>query len=82
MGWIKDAKAQSMQKAAGEAWSSGAEFFTPMLNFPAFKVGFSGPIGDWPPMLEAITSVGWKLHTWSLASDEKGRPQAMPLFTR
>lgn len=82
MGWIKDAKAQSMAKAAQESWNDGAQFFTPMLNFPAFKAGFSGPVGDWPPMLESITSVGWRLHTWALASDEKGRPQAMPLFVR
>jgi hypothetical protein len=82
MGWIKDAKSSAMNKAAVEAWGTDDAFFTPVLNFPAFKGGFSGPVADWPPMLEAITSAGWKLHTWAMATDAQGRPQAMPLFTR
>ena len=82
MGWIKDAKAQSIQKDAAAAWADDAQFFTPVLNFPTFKMGFSGAIKDWPPMMEAIESVGWKLHTWVVSTDKNDRPQAMPLFTR
>ena len=44
MGWIKDAKANAMSKSAAEAWATGAQFFTPPINFPAFKAGFSGPV--------------------------------------
>jgi len=82
MGWIKDSKAQTMQTDAQKAWDADSQFFTPMLNLPAFKSSWSGGIADWPPMLEAIQSVGWKLHSWAVASDGQGRPQAMPLFIR
>jgi hypothetical protein len=33
-------------------------------------------------MMEAIQSVGWRLHTWAVVQDNKGNPQAMPLFIR
>lgn len=82
MGWVKNAKASSMAREATEAWGADAPFFTPLLNMPATRAGLSGAIEDWPLMLTAITDAGWRLHTWAVCTDEKGRPQAMPLFTR
>ena len=82
MGFMANSKAQSMQKAAQSAWDADARYFTPVLNFPAFKLGFSGNVEDWSPMIEAVESVGWKLHTWAVVQDSKGNPQAMPFFTR
>ncbi|WP_029289150.1 hypothetical protein [Cellulomonas sp. HZM] len=82
MGWIKDSKANSMASDAKNAWDEGAMFFTPLLNMPAFKLGTSGRIKDWEPMLEAIVAQGWVLQHWAVAGDDKGRPQAMPLFVR
>ena len=82
MGWIKDSKAQSLASDAKAAWDEGSVFFTPMLNLPAFKTNWSGRIKDWEPMLEAIVAQGWALHTWAVAADDHGKPQAMPLFVR
>jgi len=82
MGWIKDAKANSLANDAKAAWEDGAVFFTPLLNLPTFKTGFSGRIKDWEPMLEAVLAQGWRLHTWAICSDDRGKPQAMPLFVR
>ena len=82
MGWIKDAKAESMRADAQKAWDADSAHFAPMLNVPAMKGGFSGRIADWEHMLAAITDGGWQLHTWAVCSDDKGRPQAMPLFVR
>jgi hypothetical protein len=82
MGFMANSKAVSMQQKAQAAWTGGAWFFTPVLNFPAFKLGFSGNVEDWSPMMEAIMSVGWRLHTWAVVQDNKGQPQAMPLFVR
>lgn len=82
MGWIKDAKAAAVAADAQKSWDEGSRYFTPVLNFPAFKGGFSGRIKDWEPMLEAIESVGWVMHHWQVCSDDKGRPQAMPLYIR
>ena len=82
MGFMGNSKATAMQQKAQAAWTSGAKYFTPLLNFPAFKLGFSGNVEDWSPMLEAIESVGWRLHTWAMCNDAKGNPQAMPLYVR
>ena len=82
MGFMANNKAQTMLKSAQTAWNADAKYFTPLLNFPTFKLGFSGNVDDWSPMIEAIESVGWRLHTWSVVQDNKGNPQAMPLFTR
>lgn len=82
MGWIKDAKANAMAGDARAAWDEGAPVFTPLLNLPSVKVGFSGRIKDWEMMIAAILEVGWRLHTWAVCSDGHGRPQGQPLFVR
>jgi len=82
MGMIKDAKADLLRKDAQSAWDSGTQYFTPLLNLPTTRHTMSGRISDWEPMLDAVTSVGWKLHTWAVCSDNRGNPQGMPLFVR
>jgi len=82
MGFIKEAKAQVVAKDALKAWEEGRSVFTPILNTPATHTGASGAVDDIALMVEAIIGVGWQLHTWAVASDAKGRPQAMPLFMR
>lgn len=82
MGMFKDVKSTTMGKDAQQAWDDGSAFFTPILNMPATRPDLSGAVADWPPMLKAVTDVGWKLHTWAIGIDAKGRPQAAPLFTR
>jgi len=82
MGFIKEAKAQAVAQDARKAWEAGRSVFTPILNVPATHPGMSGAVDDIALMVEAITGVGWRLHTWAVASDAKGRPQAMPLFMR
>jgi len=82
MGFIKTAKANAISSDAQKAWDNDRTVFTPILNMPGSKFGFSGAIDDWALMLDAIADVGWKLHTWAVGTDKDGRPQAMPLFTR
>lgn len=82
MGFMANSKAASMAKHAERAFAGDGKYFTPVVNFPTFKMGFSGPVEDWPPVLEAIESAGWVLHTWSVVQDAKGNPQGMPLFIR
>lgn len=82
MGWIKDSKAASMGQEAQKAWDGGSPVFTPLLNMPSTHHGMSGRIEDWEKMLGSVLEVGWKLHTWAVCSDAKGRPQAQPLFVR
>lgn len=81
-GFIQFAKANKVEADAQSAWNRGDKFFTPVMNYPVIRFGFSGAITDWAMMAESITSVGWKLHTWSTAIDRHGRPQAMPIFVR
>lgn len=81
-GFIQAAKANKIESDAQTAWNRGDKFFTPVMNYPIIRFGFSGAITDWSMMTESITSVGWVLHTWSTAIDRRGRPQAMPIFVR
>lgn len=70
-------------KLAQDAWDEGAPVFTPMLNAPSgVSGGLSTRIKDWEMMVGAVLDVGWKLHTWAVVADPKGRTQALPLFVR
>lgn len=82
MGWARDTKALTLGKDARAAWDDGSPVFTPVLNMPGTRHSMSGRIPDWEQMVAAILEVGWVLHTWAVCSDDKGRPQAQPLFTR
>ena len=42
----------------------------------------SGSISGWAEMIESVEACGWRLQQWSVATDEKGRPEAYPLFVR
>ena len=78
-------KNDSMRKDAQAAWDEGSPVFTPILNMPSNRAGaaaMSGRVVDWEQMLAAIYDVGWRLHTWAVTSDPKGKVQAQPLFTR
>ena len=85
MGFIRDIKSNTMRTEAQAAWNEGSPVFTPILNMPSNRAGgaaMSGRIVDWEQMLAAVLDVGWRLHTWAVASDSKGHIQAQPLFVR
>lgn len=82
MGFIKDSKVASMTTEATKAAEAGRKVFTPKLNMPGTHHGMSGDIVDWGLMIEGIESVGWTMQQWSVSSDNKGRPEAYPLFRR
>ncbi|AYG02355.1 hypothetical protein [Gryllotalpicola protaetiae] len=82
MGRIKDTKTAFMAGLAQHAWDEGRVVFTPFFNMPMTQPGISSDVEDWALMIEGILSVGWKLHTWQVSADAKGRPQATPLFVR
>jgi hypothetical protein len=82
MGLMGTLKGGVLKNAAMEAWNGGERYFTPLLKFPLAKADLYGVVKDWPGMIDAVESVGWELHTWSVTSDERGLPQALPLFRR
>lgn len=82
MGFLKDAKANMVATEAERAAAEGRTVFAPKLNTPATQHGMSGAIAGWAEMIEGIEAHGWRLDHWSVAMDEKGRPEAYPLFRR
>lgn len=82
MGFMAGSKSATINAEAVKALEAGDRFFTPVLNMPMTLPGFSGNVADWAAMAAAVEDAGWKLHTWAVASDAKGRPQVMPLFVR
>lgn len=82
MGWVKDKKADALLSEAKRALDENRKYFTPRLNTPAFQHNFSGSIAGWAEMIEAIEEAGWLLAEWSVTDDQKGRPEAYPLFRR
>jgi hypothetical protein len=81
-GIIQMAKSGKIGEDAEAAWNRGDKFFTPIMNYPFFRIGFTGAITDWSMMIESITEKGWVLKAWSTTVDKNNRPQAMPLFVR
>ncbi len=82
MGWIKDAKANSLLVEAQRAISEGRTVFAPRLNTPTTSAGFSGSVPGWAEMIESVESCGWVLTHWAIAHDERHRPGAYPIFRR
>ncbi len=82
MGWIKNAKANLLSEEAARAAAEGRTVFAPMLNTPVTHHTMSGSVAGWAEMIESIEAEGWVLDQWSVAADDKGRPQAYPLFRR
>jgi hypothetical protein len=81
-GIIQMAKSGKIGDEAEMAWNRGDKYFTPIMNYPFFRIGFTGAITDWALMIESITDKGWVMKAWSTSIDKNGRPQAMPLFVR
>lgn len=80
MGIMKQAKADSLADEAARARREGRTVFAPMLNTPASHHGMTGAVPGWAEMIEAVEAQGWALYFWSIGQDNKGRPQAYPLF--
>lgn len=82
MGWVKDAKAQTLAAEASRAMAEGRAVFTPMLNTPMTQHTMSGSVAGWAEMIESVEAQGWAMYHWAVGLDAKGRPQAYPLFRR
>lgn len=82
MGFIKDAKVDTISTHAKRAAADGHTVFTPMLNTPWSGSTASGPVSGWAEQIEAVEAEGWTLAHWTIGQDAKGRPQAYPLFRR
>jgi hypothetical protein len=82
MGLIKDTKASGLRGEAERAMKEGRSIFAPKLNTPMTHGGLSGSIPGWAEMIEAVEGVGWRLDAWSVSTDQRGRPEAYPLFRR
>lgn len=72
---------------AQHAWDSGHHFYAPELRLDNGDLLKVHPDAWLNARMEAITAVGWKLHTWATAPSWKPRdgptiPYARPLFVR
>ncbi len=82
MGMIRDAKADKLAGQARAAHAGGQYIFAALLNTPWSNMGLSGEIPDWSHMIEAVEREGWVLIQWAGSTDNKGNPQAYPVFRR
>lgn len=80
MGFLKDSAADRLTSDAARAYAEGRYVFTAKLN--SRDQALSGSISGWAEMIEAIEAAGWALTEWSVATDEKGHPEAYPFFRR
>lgn len=77
---------------AEEAWGSGQRYFSPVLvQSGGMHTGGNSVWAnrEWPIQIEAIESVGWRLHTWQTVTmmpwsgpTGVGSIAAHPLFVR
>lgn len=82
MGFIKQAKADTIAKEAQDAFAAGRYFFAARLNWPATHHFLSGEVADWSMQIEAIERAGWVLSEWAVGHDKQGKPEAYPVFKR
>lgn len=82
MGLIKQMKQDLVVDEARRATDEGRRIFAPRFNTPASHHGMSGAVPGWAEWIEAVEDLGWRLDTWTVSKDEKGRPEAYPLFRR
>lgn len=83
MGMFKDVKESTMGADARRAYEAGMFVFAPRLKTGSgTQHTFSGPNASWAEMVEAVEAEGWRLDFWAVCTDEKGRPEAHPLFRR
>lgn len=66
MGFIREAKKNSVTSDAQQAIDEGRHVLAVELAMPTAKTGMSGEIRDWSEMIESIESVGWRLEQWSV----------------
>lgn len=82
MGWIKDAKAESIGKEAARALEEGRSVFVARINTGATHHGLSGSMPGFAEQIEAVESAGWRMDQMSWTQDSKDRPEGYFLFRR
>lgn len=70
---------QDAHNDAAKAWTAGLSTFVYEMKRPPARN--SGAIDEWPIQMDAITRVGWKLHSWNMQSNV-GASSGVFLFTR
>lgn len=66
---------------ARTSWDAGHQHFVAAIDGPTGKPNI-GRVSDWSAVLDAVTAVGWRLHTWDVVAESSGKPWAYPLFVR
>lgn len=82
MGFMTNTKNSSISADAQQAWDEGATIFSAVLNYPSMNTGNSSGVDAWSSELSAVSAIGWKLHSWSVAPDRRGNLVAFPVFQR
>lgn len=71
------------RELARKAFQRGEYFYSPWIELSTPQVPEVAEIYQavFDETMKAITSQGWKLHTWTVV-DRSGNPVALPLFVR
>jgi hypothetical protein len=80
MGIIKDAKAITASKHAGQARTEGRTVFLYRYNVPATSSGFSGPVEGAAEVIEAVEASGWVLCDMAYDGAQSKNGAALLLF--
>jgi hypothetical protein len=82
VGFIKDAKVQTMRNEAQKAIDEGRIVFACRINQGALQSNWSGPLVAVAEQIEAIEELGWALDQSTFAHDNKGHTSAFLIFRR
>ncbi|UXY25017.1 hypothetical protein N8I84_42075 (plasmid) [Streptomyces cynarae] len=82
MGFIKDAKVESMKGHAQRAISEGRTVFVCRVNQGALQSNWSGPLSGVAEQIEAVEELGWQLDQANFSHDQKNHASAFLIFRR
>jgi hypothetical protein len=83
MGFMKEAKADSMRQPAARAMEEGRRVLVVRIQTRFWSAGaFSGPMDDTAEMIEAIEDQGWLLDQMSYVMKKNDKPEGIYLFRR
>ena len=83
MGFMKEAKADTMRQHAGRAMQEGRQVLVVRIQTRFWSAGaFSGPMDDTAEMIEAIEGQGWHLDQMSYVMKKNDKPEGIYLFRR
>jgi len=82
MGWIKDAKANALQKSAQSAAEAGQTVFMALLAMPGTHGSSTGEVNDWSLMVQGVEDTGWRVDRMTGMTSNSGHEELVVMFRR